>query len=163
MPYWLLGCWFFGIAMTLGWITGPATESIMGAVPEEKSGVASAMNDVTRQVAGALGTAVVGSIITTLYASRVGDAVAGLPEEAASPPRTPSAGERGGATLPAAEGAGCRPRRRLHRGARARLPGDRRARGRRGRGQALAAGRAPLPAPAIVALPQGGEPLGQAA
>ena len=81
MPYWMLGCWFFGTALSLGWIAGPATESIMGSVPEEKAGVASAMNDVTRQVAGALGTAVIGSIITTLYASRMSDSVAGLPEE----------------------------------------------------------------------------------
>jgi EmrB/QacA subfamily drug resistance transporter len=82
MPYWPLGLWFFGIAVNIGWIMGPATEAIMGAVPEEKSGVASAMNDVTRQVAGALGTAVIGSLITSLYASRVGDAVASLPEQA---------------------------------------------------------------------------------
>ena len=82
MPYWPLGLWFFGVAMSLGWITGPATDSVMGAVPEEKSGVASAMNDVTRQVAGALGTAVIGSLITSLYASRIGDSVAGLPESA---------------------------------------------------------------------------------
>ena len=61
---------------------GPATDSVMGAVPEEKSGVASAMNDVTRQVAGALGTAVIGSLITSLYASRIGDSAAALPEEA---------------------------------------------------------------------------------
>jgi hypothetical protein len=40
------------------------------------------MNDVTRQVAGALGTAVIGSLITSLYASRIGDSVAGLPESA---------------------------------------------------------------------------------
>ena len=82
MPYWPLGLWFFGVALSIGWIMGPATESIMGAVPEEKSGVASAMNDVTRQVAGALGTAVIGSIITSLYASRIGDSVAALPEQA---------------------------------------------------------------------------------
>ena len=82
MPYLPLGFWFFGVAVSLGWVTGPATDSVMGAVPEEKSGVASAMNDVTRQVAGALGTAIVGSLITSLYASRIGDAVAGLPEQA---------------------------------------------------------------------------------
>ncbi|HWT23843.1 MAG TPA: MFS transporter [Solirubrobacteraceae bacterium] len=82
MPYLPLGLWFFGVAVALGWVTGPATDSVMGAVPEEKSGVASAMNDVTRQVAGALGTAVIGSMITSLYAARVGDSVAGLPEEA---------------------------------------------------------------------------------
>ena len=82
MPYWPLGLWFFAVALSMGWVMGPATDSVMGAVPEEKSGVASAMNDVTRQVAGALGTAVIGSLITSLYASRIGDSVAGLPEQA---------------------------------------------------------------------------------
>jgi EmrB/QacA subfamily drug resistance transporter len=82
MPYWPLGVWFFALAGCMGLITGPATDSVMGAVPEEKSGVASAMNDVTRQVAGALGTAVIGSMITSLYASRIGDSVASLPEQA---------------------------------------------------------------------------------
>jgi EmrB/QacA subfamily drug resistance transporter len=74
MAYAPIGLWFFAVALALGWIAGPATDSVMGAVPEEKSGVASAMNDVTRQVAGALGTAVIGSLITSLYSSRVGDA-----------------------------------------------------------------------------------------
>ena len=40
------------------------------------------MNDVTRQVAGALGTAVIGSLIASLYASRISDDVAALPEQA---------------------------------------------------------------------------------
>jgi hypothetical protein len=60
----------------------PATGSVMGAVPKEKSGVASAMNDVTRQVGGSLGTAVIGSLVTSFYASRVADATAGLPSGA---------------------------------------------------------------------------------
>jgi EmrB/QacA subfamily drug resistance transporter len=81
-PYLPLGVWFFAVAVSLGWITGPATDSVMGAVPEEKSGVASAMNDVTRQVAGALGTAVIGSLISSLYASRISDSVTTLPEQA---------------------------------------------------------------------------------
>ena len=71
MSYLPIGLWFFGMAVSMGWIMAPATHSVMGSVPEEKSGVASAMNDVTRQVAGALGTAVVGSLVTTLYASNV--------------------------------------------------------------------------------------------
>jgi hypothetical protein len=54
----------------------------MGAVPKEKSGVASAMNDVTRQVGGSLGTAVIGSLITSLYGSRIADSVATLPDAA---------------------------------------------------------------------------------
>ena len=106
MPYLPLGFWFFGVAVSLGWVTGPATDSVMGAVPEAKSGVASAMNDVTRQVAGALGTALVGSLITSLYATRIGDAVAGLPEQA----RTAAEDSIGkanavAAELPTAEGA----------------------------------------------------------
>jgi EmrB/QacA subfamily drug resistance transporter len=84
MPYWPIGLWFFFGALSMGCIMGPATGSVMGAVPKEKSGVASAMNDVTRQVGGSLGTAVIGSLITSLYGSRVADATAGLPESAQS-------------------------------------------------------------------------------
>jgi hypothetical protein len=84
MPYWPIGLWFFFGALSMGCIMGPATGSVMGAVPKEKSGVASAMNDVTRQVGGSLGTAVIGSLVTTFYGSRVADATAGLPDSAAS-------------------------------------------------------------------------------
>jgi predicted MFS family arabinose efflux permease len=82
MAYWSLGLWFFAIAMNMGWIMGPATESVMGAVPEDKAGVASAMNDVTRQVGGSLGTAVIGSLISSLYAADMTDSVGALPESA---------------------------------------------------------------------------------
>jgi EmrB/QacA subfamily drug resistance transporter len=84
MPYWPVGVWFFAGALFMGCILGPATGSVMGAVPKEKSGVASAMNDVTRQVGGSLGTAVIGSLISSLYASRVADAGAALPSQAHS-------------------------------------------------------------------------------
>jgi EmrB/QacA subfamily drug resistance transporter len=80
MEYWPLGLWFWGLALSMGWVMAPSTASVMGAVPEEKSGVASAMNDVTRQVAGALGTAIIGSLITSLYASRISDDVASMTE-----------------------------------------------------------------------------------
>src|SRR4051812_3949774 len=82
MPYWPLGLWFFGGALSMGMIMGPATDSVMGSVPAEKSGVASAMNDVTRQVGGALGTAIIGSLITSLYSTRISDSVANLPRSA---------------------------------------------------------------------------------
>jgi MFS transporter, DHA2 family, multidrug resistance protein len=106
MAYWPLAIWFFALAMFMGWIMGPATGSVMSAVPEEKSGVASAMNDVTRQVAGALGTAVIGSLITSLYASRVGDSTGSLPESARAAAED-SIGQAQGiaANLPVAEGA----------------------------------------------------------
>ncbi len=82
--YWPLGLWFFGLALSMGWIMGPATDSVMGAVPEEKAGVASAMNDVARQVAGALGVAVIGSLVGSLYATRVEDATDALPADQAA-------------------------------------------------------------------------------
>ena len=74
MEYWPLGLWFFFGSVGMGWTMAPATDSVMGAVPEAKAGVASAMNDVARQVAGALGTAVIGSLVATLYTSRMVDA-----------------------------------------------------------------------------------------
>ena len=80
MPYWPIGLWFFLVALSMGWVMAPSTASVMGSVPAEKSGVASAMNDVTRQVGGALGVAVIGSVISTVYASRVADDTASLPE-----------------------------------------------------------------------------------
>jgi EmrB/QacA subfamily drug resistance transporter len=82
MRYLPIGLWFLALAISMGWIMGPATSSVMGSVPEEKSGVASAMNDVTRQVAGALGTAVIGSLISSLYSARVSSSLGALPESA---------------------------------------------------------------------------------
>jgi hypothetical protein len=45
----------------------PATTSIMSAVPLSKAGVASAVNDTTRELGGALGIAVFGSLVSALY------------------------------------------------------------------------------------------------
>jgi EmrB/QacA subfamily drug resistance transporter len=106
MPYWPLGLWFWGLALSLGWVMAPATDSVMGAVPSEKAGVASAMNDVTRQVGGALGTAVIGSLIASFYASRISDDVASLPEPARSAAKD-SIGQANAvaSTLPHSEGA----------------------------------------------------------
>ena len=48
----------------------PATESVMGSLPREKAGVGSAVNDTTRQMGGALGVAIIGSVVASAYASR---------------------------------------------------------------------------------------------
>ncbi len=50
-----------GMGLTLG----PATSSIMSSLPRERAGVGSAMNDTTRQVGGALGVAVLGTILSS--------------------------------------------------------------------------------------------------
>jgi EmrB/QacA subfamily drug resistance transporter len=64
-----------GMALTMA----PATESIMGSLPLAKAGVGSAVNDTTRQVGGALGVAVIGSVLASIYGSKVGDFLRGKP------------------------------------------------------------------------------------
>ncbi|HEY8544673.1 MAG TPA: MFS transporter [Acidimicrobiales bacterium] len=56
-----------------------ATEAIMGSVPPDKAGVGSAVNDTTRELGGALGVAVLGSLVSSTYGPQVRDAVAGTP------------------------------------------------------------------------------------
>jgi EmrB/QacA subfamily drug resistance transporter len=63
------------MATGMALVMAPATESIMGSLPRAKAGVGSAVNDTTRQVGGALGVAVIGSVMTSVYASRVGDVI----------------------------------------------------------------------------------------
>jgi EmrB/QacA subfamily drug resistance transporter len=58
------------IGAGMGLAMAPATDSIMGSLPLEKAGVGSAMNDTTREIGGALGVGILGSITTSLYASR---------------------------------------------------------------------------------------------
>src|SRR5437868_1372906 len=67
----------------LGLIPAPATEAIMGAVPTEKAGVGSAVNDATRLFGAALGVAVIGSIAASLYSTRLASNLPhGLPAQA---------------------------------------------------------------------------------
>jgi EmrB/QacA subfamily drug resistance transporter len=68
-----------GIALT--W--APTTESIMGSLPAAKAGIGSAVNDTVREIGGALGVAVLGSVLASQYAASVGSSTAGLPHAAA--------------------------------------------------------------------------------
>ena len=60
----------------------PATSAVVGAVPAAKSGVASATNTVARMVSGALGVAVIGSLVSSLYSNDVDGSLVGLPAQA---------------------------------------------------------------------------------
>jgi DHA2 family multidrug resistance protein-like MFS transporter len=74
------------LGIGMGITVAPATGSIMSAVPLNKAGVGSAVNDTTREVGGALGIAVLGSIANSAYRSGISDDVlASLPREAAGP------------------------------------------------------------------------------
>jgi len=50
-------------------VMAPATDSIMGSLPRAKAGVGSAVNDTTRQVGGAVGVAVLGSLLASRFTS----------------------------------------------------------------------------------------------
>jgi EmrB/QacA subfamily drug resistance transporter len=67
----------------MGLTMAPATESIMGSLPLAKAGVGSAMNDTTRMVGGALGVAVLGSILASSYGSAIEPALQGAPPQIA--------------------------------------------------------------------------------
>jgi EmrB/QacA subfamily drug resistance transporter len=77
-----LGLIGFGIGMAMA----PATDAVMASLPAEKSGIGSAVNDTTRQVGGALGVAVLGSLLTSRYADAVPTQIGAtvVPEQARS-------------------------------------------------------------------------------
>jgi EmrB/QacA subfamily drug resistance transporter len=67
----------------MGCAMAPATEAIMGSLPLSKASVGSAVNDTTRTTGGALGVAVLGSVLSGQYRGGMDHAVAGLPSHAA--------------------------------------------------------------------------------
>jgi EmrB/QacA subfamily drug resistance transporter len=59
------------MAVGMGLTMAPATESVMGSLPLGKAGVGSAVNDTTRQVGGALGVAIIGSVMSSVYHDKI--------------------------------------------------------------------------------------------
>ena len=81
----------FGMATAMA----PATDAIMGSLPEAKMSVGSAINDTTRVAGGALGVAVLGSLLASGYRGDMDSAVGALPRRRARSRRTRSrAGSR---------------------------------------------------------------------
>jgi EmrB/QacA subfamily drug resistance transporter len=91
------GIWGFLAATALlgagvAFAATPATEAIVAALPPDKQGVASALNDLTRELGGVLGIALLGSVFNSAYRAEVGRAAEGLPDGAAGPARDSLAG-----------------------------------------------------------------------
>ena len=70
-PYWLLAIGLLILGAGMGFAMTPATSAITSALPVQQQGVASAINDLSREVGGALGIAVIGSIMTAVYRSHL--------------------------------------------------------------------------------------------
>ena len=79
--YWPLLIGLVPLGMGMGLAMTPATAAITDALPREKQGVGSAMNDLARELGGALGIAVLGSVLQSVYRSNLD--VSGLPGPAA--------------------------------------------------------------------------------
>jgi EmrB/QacA subfamily drug resistance transporter len=73
------------VSAGIGLCVAPTTSAIMGAVPDEKQGVASAVNDTTREVGAAIGIAVAGSVVAAHYSNVLRPALAGFPEQVQGP------------------------------------------------------------------------------
>ena len=68
-PYWLMLAGLVPLGIGMGAAMTPATTAITEALPQAQQGVGSALNDLSREVGSALGTAVIGSIVTAVYRS----------------------------------------------------------------------------------------------
>jgi EmrB/QacA subfamily drug resistance transporter len=71
-PYLLIGLGLVFAGSGAALVAPGSSQHIVGSVPLSKAGVGSAMNDVTREVGGALGIAIAGSIAATVYRGRTG-------------------------------------------------------------------------------------------
>ena len=78
-PIWVLQVSFFLQGAAMGNVMPPATEAVMAALPREKAGVGSAVNNTVRQVGGALGVAVLGTLLSAVYRRGAEESLAPLP------------------------------------------------------------------------------------
>lgn len=72
----LVGAIVFGGGAAL--VAPPATTAILNALPTDKAGDGSAVNQVTRQVGAAMGVAIVGTVLAAIYASDLAPSLTGL-------------------------------------------------------------------------------------
>ena len=80
-PYVYVALSMVVVASGMGLSMAPLTSSIMSSIPLGKAGVGSAVNDTTRELGGALGVAVLGSLLQSTYAGKIGE-IPGIPDAA---------------------------------------------------------------------------------
>ena len=80
--YWSVFPGFMVLGVGMGLAQTPATTAITASLPVEEQGVASALNDTVREFGGALGIALVGSVLSAGYRAGLGSAPDVLPPEA---------------------------------------------------------------------------------
>lgn len=81
-PLWLLLGVFFLFGLGMGNVIAPASTVMQNVLPLARAGAGSAVQNTVRQVGGALGVAIVGTVLATQYARNLESSVASLPEGA---------------------------------------------------------------------------------
>jgi len=100
-PYWYVAICLVTMAAGVGLAMPSLSAGIVQSVPMHKAGVGSAVNDTTREVGGAIGIAMIGTVVTSIYRDRLEPSLDALPPELAELARDNVA-----KALAAAEGAG---------------------------------------------------------
>ncbi len=80
-PLWFLLVLFFVFGFGLGNVIAPGSTVMQNVLPLARAGAGSAVQNTVRQVFGALGVAIIGTILATQYASNIAPALDGLPPE----------------------------------------------------------------------------------
>ena len=65
--YLRLACIFFLLGVGMGLTMAPSTTIVMDSIPKDKAGVGSATNDASREIGGAMGIAIGGSVLNEVY------------------------------------------------------------------------------------------------
>ena len=73
------------LGVGVGLAMSPSTTAITASLPEDKQGVASALNDTVREMGGAIGIALIGSILNAQYRANIAITADNLPAELAEP------------------------------------------------------------------------------
>lgn len=81
-PYWLLALGLVIFGTGFGLSTTPATTMIIAGLPEDRRTLASAVNDAAREVGGAIGIAVLATVLNSVYRHHAEDFASALPPEA---------------------------------------------------------------------------------
>lgn len=97
----LPGLVIMGVGM--GFSMTPATSAITETLPHDKQGVASALNDTSREVGGALGVALLGSVLSTGYRTSITPLLDGVPAQLAEPAKAGIGNAFGVAQIPEAK------------------------------------------------------------
>ena len=82
--YWTIFVGMIGLGAGMRIAMPPSTDALIQAVPARKAGVGSAMNDATREVGGAIGIAVFGSVLASAYRRGVEEQASQIPKDLAN-------------------------------------------------------------------------------